>query len=221
IVTASSDKTARVWETSSGKQLATISGHVSAVWSAQFSVDGHRIVTASTDGTVRVWEVVIQKDRVPDWWPEFLKALSLHQLNDDGELADLRETEARRLVAEVRQAIAADHSRLADIARWFFSRPEDKSICPGDPRRAYDVADSLITPDAIEGDLEHAYEINPAHPLIQLALARFETDPVRARFLRDYSLKRIAVKPSPALETRSAALIKMLKDEAVEPRATE
>ncbi len=210
IVTASNDNTARVWETSSGKQLATITGHDSFVLNAQFSADGHRLVTCSTDGTLRVWELVIQKDRVPDWWPVFLKTLSLRQLNDDGELADLRETEVRRLMAEVRQGIASDRSRLADIARWFLAKPEDKSIRPGDSRHASDVADSLITPDAIEGDLERAYEINPAHPLIQLALARFEADPVRARFLRDYSLKRLASSSTPELGARSAEFLKLL-----------
>ncbi len=214
IVTASNDNTARVWETSSGKQLATITGHDSFVLNAQFSPDGHRLVTCSTDGTVRVWELVIQKERVPDWWPEFLKAISLRQLNDDGELADVRDLEAKRHMTDVRRGIDSEPSRLADIAHWFLTRPEDKTIRPGDPRSAFDVADSLITPDAIEGDLERSYEINPAHPLIQLALARYETDLVRARHLRDYSIKRIAAKPTPELEARAAVLIKLLNTES-------
>jgi hypothetical protein len=56
IVTASWDKTARLWETESGKLLATLQGHEGWVYNAQFSPDGKRIVTASLDKTARLWE---------------------------------------------------------------------------------------------------------------------------------------------------------------------
>jgi hypothetical protein len=56
IVTASSDKTARLWETESGKLLATLQGHEDWVNGAQFSPDGKRIVTASSDKAARLWE---------------------------------------------------------------------------------------------------------------------------------------------------------------------
>jgi WD40 repeat protein len=56
IVTASTDKTARLWDARSGQPLATLSGHEDAVYAAQFSPDGQRIVTASTDKTARLWD---------------------------------------------------------------------------------------------------------------------------------------------------------------------
>jgi WD40 repeat protein len=56
IVTASWDKTARVWNTSSGQLLATLQGHSGFVESAVFSPDGQRIATASFDETARVWD---------------------------------------------------------------------------------------------------------------------------------------------------------------------
>ena len=55
IVTASWDKTARIWNAQSGEQIATLAGHKKAVYSAAFSPDGTRIVTASRDNTARVW----------------------------------------------------------------------------------------------------------------------------------------------------------------------
>jgi predicted NACHT family NTPase len=55
IVTASSDRTARVWNASSGQPLATLQGHTDIVSSAVFSPDGRRIVSASWDSTARVW----------------------------------------------------------------------------------------------------------------------------------------------------------------------
>jgi WD40 repeat protein len=56
IVTASEDKTARLWATESGGLLATLQGHDGFVTSAQFSPDGKRVVTPSRDKTARLWE---------------------------------------------------------------------------------------------------------------------------------------------------------------------
>ncbi len=55
IVTASGDKTARIWD-SNGKPLAVLKGHQDVVGSANFSPDGKRIVTASSDKTARIWD---------------------------------------------------------------------------------------------------------------------------------------------------------------------
>ena len=51
IVTASGDKTARIWDAASGKEVAVLRGHGDAVRSAAFSPDGSRVVTASSDKT--------------------------------------------------------------------------------------------------------------------------------------------------------------------------
>jgi WD40 repeat protein/TPR repeat protein len=56
IVTASNDKSARIWDAATGKQLAVLSGHDHAVRTAMFSPDGKRIVTASADQTARIWD---------------------------------------------------------------------------------------------------------------------------------------------------------------------
>ena len=56
IVTASNDKTVRVWSAVTGDCEHTMQGHSSAVSSAAFSHEGHRIVSGSSDKTVRVWE---------------------------------------------------------------------------------------------------------------------------------------------------------------------
>ena len=55
ILTASWDKTARLWDGGSGKLLATFQ-HEGAVNSAVFSPDGARILTASADRTARLWD---------------------------------------------------------------------------------------------------------------------------------------------------------------------
>ena len=55
IVTASADKTARVWDARSGKSLAVLH-HTNRVVKAVFSPDGKRIVTTSWDHTARLWD---------------------------------------------------------------------------------------------------------------------------------------------------------------------
>jgi Novel STAND NTPase 1/WD domain, G-beta repeat len=56
VVTASIDKTARLWDAATGKEIAVLRGHDGLVSSAAFSPDGTRVVTASTDGTARLWD---------------------------------------------------------------------------------------------------------------------------------------------------------------------
>jgi len=56
IVTASDDKTARIWDTQTYSQAGDpLTGHTDAVRSASFSLDGKLVVSASYDGTVRIW----------------------------------------------------------------------------------------------------------------------------------------------------------------------
>ena len=55
LLTASYDKTARLWDVPSGRQLKIYKGHSWFVWSADFSPDESQIVTASQDGSVVIW----------------------------------------------------------------------------------------------------------------------------------------------------------------------
>jgi predicted oxidoreductase (fatty acid repression mutant protein) len=62
IVTASRDKTARLWDAETGKPIGEpLTGHAQSVWSAAFSPDSKRIVTASGDKTARLWDAATGK----------------------------------------------------------------------------------------------------------------------------------------------------------------
>ena len=58
VVTASLDKTARIWDLSTGTVTTSLVGHSRSVTSASFSDNGERVITASLDGTVRVWNAM-------------------------------------------------------------------------------------------------------------------------------------------------------------------
>jgi len=57
LATGSRDRTARVWEVSSGREVARMN-HDHNIMSLAFSSDGRYIATASLDRTARLWEVI-------------------------------------------------------------------------------------------------------------------------------------------------------------------
>src|SRR5262249_21243027 len=57
IVTASLDKTARLWDAETGKSIGEpLAGHVEGLSRVSFSPHGKRILTASEDKTARLWD---------------------------------------------------------------------------------------------------------------------------------------------------------------------
>lgn len=58
ILTASYDKTAKIWETSTGKVIHSLEGHTGEIQLAVFSPSGKYIATASKDGKAKIWETL-------------------------------------------------------------------------------------------------------------------------------------------------------------------
>ena len=56
VVSGSSDKTLKIWDTTSGDEVLTLRGHDSRVACVAFSPDGTRIVSGSYDNTLKVWD---------------------------------------------------------------------------------------------------------------------------------------------------------------------
>ena len=57
LATGSEDRTARVWDTRTGKALLTLGEHAGAVWRVAFCPQGSRLVTGSKDRTAKIWDV--------------------------------------------------------------------------------------------------------------------------------------------------------------------
>jgi WD40 repeat protein len=56
-VSASSDKTLKVWDLETGRELHTLPGHSNSVYGVAVSQDGRRAVSASSDKTLKVWDL--------------------------------------------------------------------------------------------------------------------------------------------------------------------
>jgi WD40 repeat protein len=56
-VSASADKTLKVWDVESGRELRTLEGHRDEVLGVAMSGDGRRAVSASIDHTLKVWDL--------------------------------------------------------------------------------------------------------------------------------------------------------------------
>ena len=84
IVTASWDKTARIWDAATAKEIAVLRGHENSVNSAAFSPDGSRIVTASWDETARIWDAHIEMMSTKDLLTEAcVRLIDLTKLTRD------------------------------------------------------------------------------------------------------------------------------------------
>jgi nucleoside phosphorylase len=57
VVSASQDKTLKVWELASGRSVATLAGHTHYVSACAVTPDGRHVISASQDQTLKVWEL--------------------------------------------------------------------------------------------------------------------------------------------------------------------
>ena len=62
VLTGSWDKTARLWDAATGKELRRFVGHTHPVESVCFSPDGRQVLTGSTDKTARLWDAATGKE---------------------------------------------------------------------------------------------------------------------------------------------------------------
>jgi WD40 repeat protein len=62
LATASKDKTVKLWDAVTRRQVRELAGHTDEVSCVAFSPDSQRLASASKDGTVRLWEVATGKE---------------------------------------------------------------------------------------------------------------------------------------------------------------
>jgi len=55
VITGSSDKTAKLWDTENGECIQSLEGHSDEIFSCAFNYEGNTIITGSKDNTCRIW----------------------------------------------------------------------------------------------------------------------------------------------------------------------
>jgi hypothetical protein len=97
------DKTIKLWEVASGREVRTLSGHTSDVTSVAFSPDGRLLASGSGDKTIKLWEVATGRE---------VRTLSGHT-----RVSKVRGVQPRRAAAGLRLR-GQPLTRRSSCGRW-------------------------------------------------------------------------------------------------------
>jgi len=166
IVTASDDKTARIWDATTGKELGRLEGHSAQVYSAAFDRDGQRVVTAAFDKTARIWDVSNPRQ------PTLIKQLAGHAGNvnsaafsHDGKLVVTAsaDTTARIWDADTGKELGRLEGHSAQVYSAAFDRDSQRVVTASWDKtaRIWDVSNPR-QPKQIKPLTGHTDDVNSA-----------------------------------------------------------
>jgi hypothetical protein len=130
----------------------------------------------------------------PDWCADFLVWLGGKRIGANGEMETLSGDELGKLEGRLRPHVKED-TDYARLLRWRLLAPVQRPVDPYGIATQAEAADVIIRPDMNSAEAQHAYDLDPWHPLVHLALAGFEKDEILADFLRRFSLDRLPNDP--------------------------
>lgn len=107
VVTTSRDKSAKLWELSTGREVRSFLGHEASVTTAAFSSDGKLLFTGSNDKRVRLWEVMTGKELYSRSTDDYVTTVAFDPLNrfmvyaGYGDSAVIMEVASRRNIHKI------------------------------------------------------------------------------------------------------------------------
>jgi WD40 repeat protein len=78
-VSASLDRTLRVWDLPFGKEVSVLAGHTDAVTGCAFLDGGRRVVSQSQDGTLRLWDSLGRERTVLQGHTDWVNAFAVDE----------------------------------------------------------------------------------------------------------------------------------------------
>jgi WD40 repeat protein len=214
ILTGSIDNIARLWDIASGKLIAVFN-HQDTIRCAAFCRDGTRILTGSADNTARLWDLATptelsqQVRTLSDKNPgngssrsgissegllvEILSEIGVGlRFSEDGSLVTVDEKGRQQLTRAVRPLMDA-RPASAQFIQWFLAAGGERTLFPASNTKAVEwVHNAVLTnADLSEGWLRSTLLLLPDDPLLHVALAKVESNPQRADFLRTFGLARL------------------------------
>jgi hypothetical protein len=173
ILTASWDKTGKLWDVATSRDLAR-----------QLKESVHKLGGRSAP-TSMATSPSLQVEAISD------VASGLH-FSEDGSLRPLPDERRFQLASELKQ-LATLPGSSGKFIRWFFGTGDDQTTFPANETKISEwVNNALLTnPHVTEHWLQNALNVSPDHSLLHIALAGFEPDSGRADFLRSFGLARL------------------------------
>ena len=147
VVTASRDKTVRIWDVESGKLVSEPLLHKKEIESASLSANGRWLLTKSA-GEWRIWDIAIDLDLpLPLWVPDLAEAVGAKQFNNQGALVD-----AKKTVVELRRELLAlkGDDFWSRFGRWFVMARPDRTISPNSRTSVREYIERCIEQDSGE-----------------------------------------------------------------------
>ena len=157
------DRTVRIWDVVSGKEVRHFTGHLAPAWSAAFTFDGRSVISGSADGTALVWDV---SDLANQPKPELLTADALKQHWNELADADARIAYRASWALSVPSAVPFLRDRLSAASSSSHKATGITDGPVGPPEvlrtlRAIAALERVGTPEA-RGVLEPLAQGNPA-----------------------------------------------------------